>query len=193
MPDTGFVIASAGVNDTGKGTIGWTNPDRVTADDGSDATAGVGSSESNWLRSSHDFQGLLPISAVITGVTCRVQVSGSASRLERVIEIQLHNATEFIGTAKTPNTTIPDSDTDLDFGGADDDWDATLNIIQIGFCNNLFHFGFRVDGDGIGGSVNCDATWMKIHFQVDGDVPGDNPDLWAGGGDDVIKNKGDFV
>ena len=182
MPDTGWIIANAGVNDTGKGVVEWTNPGNVTADDGTNAQSSVGSSDSNWLRSAHDFENMLPINSVITGVGCRVQVFGSASRVERVIEIQLHNGTVFIGTAKTPNTTIPDSATNLDFGGSEDTWDATLNLIHIGFCNNPVQFGFRVDGDGLGGTVNCDVTWMKLHYLEKPDRPGGGDAHVAGGG-----------
>ena len=35
MPDTGFIIAQSAVNDSGKGTVAWSNPGNVTADDGS--------------------------------------------------------------------------------------------------------------------------------------------------------------
>ncbi len=196
MPDTGFIIASAGVDDAGKGTVAWGNPGNVTADDGTDAVSSVSANESHWLRSSHDFSGILPINAVITGVTVRLQVFGVAAKVERVIELQLHNGLEFIGSAKTPNTTIPDSATNLGFGGAEDMWDATLNLIQIAFCDNPLQFAFRVDGDGFGASVSCDAMWIKIHYQQKDNHPGGGPRDLGGFGNDGPKvpgQQGDFI
>ena len=176
MPDTGWIIAQSAVNDSGKGTTVWANPGRVTADDGSNAEATLNTTESQWLRSSHDFENMLPIDSVITGVEVRVQIDGDASSTERVIEVQLHNGTVFIGTAKTPNTTIPDDPTNLDFGASDDLWDAVLNLIQIGFCAGTpVHFGTRVDSDGAFKIVNVDATWMKLHYLPKDDHPGGGP------------------
>ena len=174
MADTGWIIAQSAVNDTGKGAVAWQNPNNVTADDGSNSIAGLSTNESNWLRSSHDFENMLPIDSVITGVEVRVQIDGDASSTERVIEVQLHDGTVFIGTAKTPNTTIPDDPTNLDFGASDDLWDAVLNLIHIGFCAGTpVHFGVRVDSDGAFKIVNVDATWMKLHH-----LPKDNrPDI----------------
>ena len=185
MPDTGWIIAQSAVNDTGKGTIVWADPERVTADDGSNSTAILNINESNWLRSSHNFENMLPIDSVITGVEVRVQIDGDASSTERVVEVQLHNGTEFIGTAKTPNTTIPNSPTNLDFGASDDLWDAVLNLIQIGFCAGTpVHFGTRADSDGSSITISVDATWMKLHYLPKDDHPGGGPrDI--GGGDNV--------
>lgn len=199
MPDTGFIIASSAVNDTAAGSIAWTNPGNVTADDGTNATANLSSSsgDSNYLRSSHPFAGILPINAVITGVECRIQVDGSAGRLERVVDIQLHNGTEFIGNAKTPNTTIPDDPTNLDFGGDGDLWGATLNLIQIAFCDNPVQFGWRGDSDGSPATnINADAHWIRVFYQVQDDHPGGGPRDLGGffnDGPQIPGGKGDFI
>lgn len=196
---TDWIIASSAVDDSGKGSVTWTGVANVTADDGSDAQASVSNSAaSHWLRSSHDFEQLLPINAIITGVEVRVQCAGQVGSLERVIEVQLHNGVQFIGTAKTPNTEIPDSDTDLDFGGEDDTWDAVLNLIQIGFCALPVQFGIRVDSDsGLGREVTVDAMWMKLHYGGSGGGGG-GQNIWPRqqGGNDVIVipgSVGDFI
>lgn len=195
---TDFVIAQSAVDDSAKGARTWNNPENVTADDGTNADVSVNNSnESHWLRASFDFQNKLPINANITGLVVRVQASGQAGTVQRVIEVQLHNGTAFIGTAKTPNTTIPDSATDLDFGGAEDTWDATLNLIQIGFCDNPVQVGIRVDSDAIPNrTVNVDAMWMKIYFGGQGGNGGS--DIWlqrgnGGGGPTIPGSAGDFI
>ena len=198
---TDWIIASSAVDDSGKGTVTWMSPGAVTADDGNEASASVSSTnESHWLRSSHDFANLLPINAIITGVEVRAQCSGVAGSVERVIEVQLHNGVQFIGTAKTPNTTIPDSATDLDFGASDDTWDAVLNLIQIGFCTLPIQFAIRVDSDGgLGRIVLVDAMWMKLHFGGSGGGGGGGgQNIWPRqqGGDDVVVipgSAGDFL
>ena len=195
MPDTGWIIAQSAVNDTGKGAVAWSNTSNVTADDGSNSVVNLSTNESNWLRSSHDFENMLPIDSVITGVEVRVQIDGDASSTERVIEVQLHNGTVFIGTAKTPNTTIPDDPTNLDFGASDDLWDAVLNLIQIGFCAGTpVHFGTRVDSDGSLKNVSVDATWMKLHYLPKDDHPGGGPRLIGGHDNNTIPpgGHGDF-
>lgn len=199
---TDWIIASSAVDDAGKGDNDWANPGNVTADDGTAADVTVTNVlTSHWLRSSHDFENLLPINAVITGVKVRVQISGPAGSVERVIEVQLHNGTTFIGTAKTPNTTIPDTDTDLDFGADDDTWDATLNLTQIGFCAAPVQFAIRVDTDKSfpGATVTVDAMWMKLHYGGSGGGGGGGGDMWPrqkGGPDSgpvVPGTAGDFL
>lgn len=198
MADTGFVIAQSAVNDTGKGQKDWSDPGNVTADDGTYATVNINSiNESNWLRSSHDFQNKLPIDSVIVGVTVRAQLSGIAGSVQRVIEVQLHNGTIFIGTAKIPNTTIPDSDTNLDFGGSEDTWGATLNLIQIGFSGNPLHVGIRADSDsGLNKIVSADAVWIKLHYLPKANRPGGQPreiGVLSDHGPRVPGRSGDFI
>lgn len=196
MPDTGWIIAQSAVNDSSEGARAWVNPGRVTADDASNSSALVSSSaESNWIRSSHNFEQLLPINSVIVGLEVRIQVSGHAGTTERVIEVKLHNGTVFIGTTKTPNTTIPDSATNLDFGGAEDTWDATLNLIQIGFCTNPVQVGFRVDStDASDQTVSADAIWMKLHFLEQNNRPRGDPRVTGQTSGPVPPgDRGDFI
>lgn len=182
--ETAFIIASSAVDDSGSGTRAWSNPSNVTADDATVADVSVNTSnESHWLRASFDFSNLLPINADITGVEVRIQLDGDVNDTQTVVEVQLHNGTVFIGTAKTPNTTIPNDPTNLDYGAFDDTWDATLNLIQIGFCGSAVQFGVRVKSSGaISRTVNADAMWMKIYYGGAGGGPVDNFKPHQGGG-----------
>lgn len=81
MPDTGWILASAGVNDATVGNRAWSNPGNIAADDGN-WTNGSGialfntdstSNPTNYLRAAIGDVSSIPSSATILGIEVRVE------------------------------------------------------------------------------------------------------------------------
>src|SRR5689334_5997158 len=115
---TGLKVAGQGRN-VSRGLTAWSNPSRVTADDGSNATNAIGfGSTSDWLvADTFDFSSI-PSDAKITGVRVRIQASSSGS--QTISQVNIGKTDASLGTAKTVSVSVTGSMVDYDFGGADD-------------------------------------------------------------------------
>ena len=170
MTTTGLVIAGVGSNvDDGSGGQAWVNPDRITADDGSNSTTNMASaSTTQWLvSSSHDFSSI-PDGATINGITVRIQrwkQSDNFAFVDNIVQLT-KNGTSVVGGNKasaTPWTTTANEN--IDYGGSADLWGTTWTAAEV----KASTFGLVLKGDktsGGGGSSNTrvDAIWIGIDY-----------------------------
>jgi len=168
MATTDWIIASTGVTDSLDGDTPWSNPTRVVASDESDANSSIGTSgTTEWLRSSHNFAGQIPVDQIIQGIEVRAELGGSNGDAE-ILEAQLYFRGAWIGTKKTALALeITAGDANVNIGGDSDLWGIALPMTEL-FCFPL-QFGFRCRTDaGLGTDIFCDATWMRLTHALPG-------------------------
>lgn len=172
MADTGYVIATAGAN---SGTVAWTNPGNITADDDNSASCALtfkGDTTSGDLQATFGgLSALIPDGADIDGIELRIQASQIGD-----LSIQVQG-----GLSKSGGTQVGSSKnfagetgtlTNYSVGGSTDLWGTTwtrAEVIAAGFRGLV-----RGTLTGVGGSVNIDAAWVRIFYtpgttEVDGE------------------------
>lgn len=140
------------------GTFPWSNPSRITADDGSSATLFPGGSTSGWIKGS-TFGFDLPDFAVIDGIG--VYIDGAQGSASSTINIG-------IAGTDTPAATFG-----AENGGAEDKWGldeitlADLSSIEVTIATEIF---------GGGGSASIDYISVTIYWHIEiANTPADVP------------------
>lgn len=163
VTNTGWVIANAGANVDYGGSVDWTSPGSVTADDGTDATSAPGShDDSDYLRATFDLSALIPSGATINGVEARYQVSQSASGPEEN-QVFLVVGGAAVGTDQGVNGVYTGTPTNYDNGGASNLWGTTITRAQAVAADFGFQFGTQ-DSDTGSETTYCDAMWIKVYY-----------------------------
>lgn len=158
--DTGWVIASAGSNQSNSSTD-WINTDRVTADDASYATcAPSGLADTDWLRAT--FTLTIPVGATIDGIEVRYQVHRSATGPDES-DVYLVVGGSQVGVSRGTGVSYTGTPTDYTRGGATDKWGLTPTRDQCVGANFGFQF-FSTDSDSGSDTVSCDAMWIKVYY-----------------------------
>jgi hypothetical protein len=138
------------------GSLAWTNPTYIQADDSSRATAQANDEQaySEWLVGrSYGFS--IPSGSTINGITLSIQRYASQNAVRFVKDYQLYltkNGTSAVGSNKADTTTKwPTSEGAVSYGGAADLWGTTWTAAEI----NAATFGamLRATLEGTGGSV----------------------------------------
>lgn len=140
------------------GTFPWSNPSRITADDGSSATLFPGGSTSGWIKGS-TFGFDLPDFAVIDGIG--VYIDGAEGSASSTINIG-------IAGTNTPAATFG-----AENGGPDDKWGlaaielSDLSSIEVTIATDIF---------GGGGSASIDYISVTIYWHIEiANTPADVP------------------
>lgn len=140
------------------GTFPWSNPSRITADDGSSATLFPGGSTSGWIRGS-TFGFSLPPFAVIDGIG--VYIDGSEGSTSSTINIGI------------AGTDTPGASFGVENGGSEEKWGldeitvADLASLEVTIDTTTF---------GAGGSASIDYISVTVYWHValenqEADVP----------------------
>jgi hypothetical protein len=182
MPDTGFVIAGTGTNDTSIGTAAWNAPGRITTDDNSYSEILGGSVTSNYLRASN-FGFAIPAGATIDGIEARIErksIFGGPDGLDN--SIKLFNASGVAaGNEKSTGAAWPSSTTVTTLGGATDLWGLTPSEADV----EDIDWGWAISGTTVDSWLQVDLMEMKVYYTLAGGFikpVGDNFRLAGGGG-----------
>jgi hypothetical protein len=133
LSTTGATLTGTGANNAGIGTLAWTNPTNIQADDGTYATvtSAANNAVTNYLRATN-FGFAVPAGAVITGVQATVEWKSSAANVWRDTSVRLVKAGTGGGSSLAYSATLPTTDTVWTYGsGADDTWGNTLTRADV--------------------------------------------------------------
>jgi hypothetical protein len=161
MADTGWVIAGTGSDDSTVGTVSWSSPGSVTADDASYATTlFVASGQTHYIKGSN-FGLSVPTGATIDGIEIRGQFSDAYANSSINYAQVEHPSTGFGTDQESGTTSLTGTDTNYDYGGATElhgqSWTAA-NVNDSGFG-----VAFAVSASGIA-IPSCDAIWVKVYY-----------------------------
>ena len=164
-------FAGTGADDSSIGTIAWATPGNITASDDTRSVAIDNAvSISHYLKGTN-FSFNIAAGATVDGIICEVEQHGLASGAASVPDensIRLVNgAGTIVGDNKSTNATLPvgaGNEAFISYGGASDDWNASLTASDI----NDVDFGcvFAVDLIGGGGADLSQAQVDSIRITV---------------------------
>jgi len=168
--DTGWVIANAGSNVDWVGSVEWTSPGNVTADDGTNATnAPAARDDSDYLRATFNLSALIPVGATINGVEVRYQALRNNSGPEE-FEVYLVVGGAAVGFSRGTGVAYTGTATNYDRGGAADMWGTSITRDQAVATDFGFQFNTQ-DGDTNSETTSCDAMWIKVTYTEAGAAP----------------------
>lgn len=130
---TAATLPGTGANNTGVGTLAWTNPANAQADDGSYATvtSAANNAVTNYLRATN-FGFAVPAGSVVTGVRVEVELKGSVANTWRDTSVRLVKAGTGGGTSLHYGAVLPTSDAVWAYGsGQNDCWGNTLGVSDV--------------------------------------------------------------
>ena len=167
--NTGFVIAGSGANVNDGGNVAWSNPDRITADDASNAAANV--STIGWatqilVSGSHNLASI-PDTATIDGIIVRVQrlkqstISVTADHTVALTK----NGTTFPGGNRAKSADWETTATNIDYGDPGDLWGLSWTPAEI--KASTFGVGFKsrsVSGTAGANNHRVDAVWIDVYY-----------------------------
>lgn len=144
-------MAGTGAADNATGSITWTAPGNISADDSYSATSGPGPGTSYWLKSSaHGFT--IPASATINGITVGIKKRGGPNIVDAAVRLIK------AGTIQAPdkaNTITPWTTSGVAawtyYGSATDLWSGAWTATDI----NNSGFGAAI-------SATISAGWLAI-------------------------------
>lgn len=175
MATTSWVLANTGTNVTGIGTIDWSSPTNIHADDGtrSSATTIPPGGASRWLRAYFNFAtgDIVPSGATINGIEVEVDTYSVNTYLVRF------NAARLVIGGVIGGTDVPSmpstnwgaaslGDAVITLGGASNLWSATPTASDVRGST----FGVAISAKNDEGSKNRNAVVdyirMRIHYTV---------------------------
>jgi hypothetical protein len=156
MASTGNIYPGTGENNAGRTGTAWSNPENITADDGSNATCGPTNNTQYLVARNFGFA--IPAGATIDGVTVRIEASESSSGTD-VLAAHLQDETGALtgGVKTTGNVTTLAVHT---LGGTADVWGATLTPAIV----NDADFGVRIWGASPAGDWIVDYVTIAIEY-----------------------------
>jgi len=165
MPSVGPTICGTGADDSGVGTVAWSNPSRVTTEDGTLATAALAAGETSHYVTGTNFAGLsaVPDGAAIVGLvgTVKWQRSLGGSITDSSVKVIVAGAVT--GASKATGAALPEALTAVAYGGAADAWGQTLTGADVKASN--FGFAFAATNPGAGGdTASADAILATVYY-----------------------------
>jgi hypothetical protein len=131
---TGATSPGTGSNVAGIGTIDWSNPTRITANDNSYATVVVNGSTSRYLRATN-FGFAIPSTATIIGITAeirRFQNNTGGGNDVRDVEVKLLKSTGLVGTnLAATGTEWPTNEQAATYGSNSNLWGTTWTPSEV--------------------------------------------------------------
>lgn len=177
MADTGFVIAGAGAVDDSYGSLGWNNPNNITADDGNDANSGaMGAFTTHYLvSSSHGLS--VPSGATIDGIEVRIQAHDAVNASGTFDRVRIVKGGSIGSIERASGEDPSGTPADFDFGGASDLWGETWTDSDV----NASGFGVAVTFiTGVFADFHVDAVWIKVYYTEGASNPEATGSLKAG-------------
>lgn len=170
MADTGWVIAGTGANDNSYGTVAWSSPGNITADDGVNASSNLdafGNDPSNYLKATN-FGHAIPTGATIDGIEVRYQAAEFTGDQVQEDRVRLVDESGTIGsTDRSDGQSFTDLFVNYDKGGASDLWGDTWTESDIEDTDFGFVLATSVES-GFFGMNMVDAMWTKIYYTEGG-------------------------
>lgn len=151
---------STGADDSGVGTLAWTNPDRVVASDDSKANASSTANITTHYLKATNFGFSIPTGATIDGVTVEIErmtTNNTAARNTIDNIVKLVKGGTISGTDKADTVTKwPIADAYGSYGGAADLWGLSLSYSDV----NATDFGVAI-------SANTTSDGATINARID--------------------------
>ena len=203
MADTGFLFPGTAVGDRsiGGGSVNWTDPDNIKADDGSNANTNtaVAFSNSHGLAATNfDFSGI-PVGSTIDGIEAqcgdfKVDTTAATPRWGTT-KLVLADDSDGSQAKHTAWTSInwTTSDVTDQVGGASDLWEETIGLSDVQDVDWGFFIGIAVTGD-TNTTFDIDFMQMKVYYTtgpVITDVDGD--ETWDDGTAGLVITGTNFV
>ncbi|MCB0533908.1 MAG: choice-of-anchor D domain-containing protein [Lewinellaceae bacterium] len=169
----GPTYPGAGNNVTGAGTIAWSNPSNITANDNSHATIFMTNSgeSSNYLQGT-DYGFSIPANATIVGIEAtigRFQNSTSGTSIRDVVVSLIKNGTVISNNQAITGSDWPTSETAQSYGGSTDVWGESWTPANINASN--FGLALRVntgtDSDRTG---SVDYMQITVYYTLPGSL-----------------------
>ena len=171
----GPTFAGLGADDSSIGTIPWATPDNISAsDDTRTAALDAAVSVSHYLKAT-DFSFSIAAGSTVDGITCEIEQHGTAAgsaSIPNENSIRLVNgAGTIVGDNKSTNATLPvgsGNEAFISYGGATDDWNASLTDSDI----NDIDFGCVFAVDLLGApvadlsSARVDSVRITVNFTL---------------------------
>jgi hypothetical protein len=170
ITNIGPTIAGTGSNDTSIGDLPWSNPSRITADDGSSATINISSNVvSNWLIG-NNFGFAIPATATIRGILVEWKRFNSnpvgndtlADFAVRVIKGGVIGSEDRSAASNWQQVALAYQS----YGGLSDLWGLGWNASDINSAT--FGVALAVIGTQFGGSAAVDAVRVTISYLTGG-------------------------
>jgi hypothetical protein len=150
-----------GADDNSIGTVSWSNPGNVTAEDGSDASAGQGTS--HYLKATN-FGFSIPSGSSVDGITVEVK-----KRADAGVGPVTDNAARIVkggtigSTDRSQGGNWPTSDTYATYGGSSDLWGESWSASDI----NASNFGFALSASvGTSSIANIDYVRVTVKYSA---------------------------
>jgi hypothetical protein len=155
-------IAGAGADDAAVGSVAWTSPGNITADDGVRASVALGSSlvASHWLTATNFG---FAVAGVILGVTVEVERSSTSSTTDN--SLKLIKGGVIGGTDHADGVTVyPAVDTIKSYGGPADLWGLALTPADVNASN--FGVALQVIDVSTGSTARVDFVRMTVEYAL---------------------------
>lgn len=158
---SGPKFPGSGADDATVGTIAWTNPGNIVADDGASATAGTFSSSTHYAKGL-GFGFAIPGGKTINGIKLEVKVggdttSGNDSSVKLVKGSTISGSDRSAGAAIVNGAAVYET-----FGGSSDLWGLAWTPADI----NSATFGavYSASSAGIFTTISVDAMRITVYF-----------------------------
>lgn len=166
----GPTFPGTGADDDAIGTDAWLNPDRITASDDSRAAKGslASGTLTHYLKGTN-FGFSNGVNGTIDGLLCEVEQYGTATGgatvpTENSIRL-VNGAGTIVGDNKSTSASLPTdvgNEAFTSYGGAADDWNASLTPADINDPDFGCVFGVTLNGDDAAGNSTAVVDSMRI-------------------------------
>lgn len=149
----------------------WLNPDRISADDGSYATAGCTNLDiQTAILRGVNYSGLstIPVGATIDGIEVIMELSGPGSGNFNIQYVTMIKSLAAVGTPKTPFESVAPTDTYYTFGDPSDLWDTTWTRDEIIAATTGFEMNVGCLVSSGTRTLSCDAFYMTVYYTEGG-------------------------
>lgn len=163
MASEGPLSPATGTSETRTGgDAHWSNPGSISADDSSFALAELlsGGAESHWLAAT-DFGFSIPSGATIDGIVAEFLVRRVQPNTAFISSATIWLSGAPTGTAKG-GVSIGDTFAYHSFGGAADDWGASLSDTDVNSTG--FGVAFYVGSGASAVDIECDHVRVTVHY-----------------------------
>jgi hypothetical protein len=166
--NTATAIAGTGVDDASTGSVAWSNPGNVTADDASVATAVLPGPHdlSHYLKATN-FGFAIPVGATINGIEATVERSSDGAGIQVDSIVSLVKGGVIGAVNRAVFTSIPGSSTAKTFGSPSDLWGVTLTPADV----NAANFGFvYAGGEGTFKTISVDRMNITVYYTLNNGI-----------------------
>lgn len=125
MPSQGPNSPGTGADDGSIGTVSWANPGMITADDSSDATASIVTSQVTHYLVASGFGFSIPSTATISGILTTWKYKRGIGGTPIDSTVRMFSGVSLIGSNYATNNPLNITYTYVDYGGAADLWGTT--------------------------------------------------------------------